>query len=100
MPAIKPLKLPPPDPRYAHYTLSDGSRIYPSHCVYHDTTRQCCWFVWRCTGKREVEEWDAKGKRRSISLVCDGEILMDRQGVRYFDTPQEALVALQEVLQG
>ncbi len=98
MPSTKALKLPPPDPRYFHYTLGDGSRIYPSGVQYHDITKECCWFAWHCTGKHESDEWDEAGKRRSVKLVCDGEVLMDRRGIRYFDSPQEALAALQEVL--
>jgi hypothetical protein len=95
MPATKTLKLPAPDPRYAFYQLADGSRIYPSGVQYDDRTRACKWFVWRCRGSHEVEEWDERGKRRSISLVKDGEILCDREGVMlYFASPQEALQTL------
>jgi hypothetical protein len=94
MPATKTLKLPAPDTHYGYYVLADGSRIYPSGVQYDDRTRACKWFIWQCQGSHEVEEWDERGKRRSISRVQDGTILCGREGVLYFDCPQDALQAL------
>jgi len=86
------MKLPVPNPRYGHYTLSDGSRIYPSGRCH---TTPGLWFAWRYQGveKRPVH---VRQSATAYCLVPVGSVLMDRLGIRYFRSPEEALYALQQ----
>lgn len=81
-----PAQILPAPSEAGHYELPCGSKIYRSGDAYRrkdgelqkmpDAGR---WFLWvRTAGKR------------------DGFVPMTKDSIRYFDTPQEALQALQE----
>lgn len=76
------MKLPKPEQDNGTYKLPDGSRIYQS------AVRPKSWFLFIFSHNTK----DRKGKPKS-----KGEILLSRQGIWYFDTPQQALTALQEI---
>ena len=75
-------RLPRPDPEHHHYTLDDGSRIYPAG------TRQGKWLAWLCEGT----ETRPDGKARAI-----GSFLNDLNGLRYFDTVNDAAKAIADL---
>ena len=75
--------LPRPHPQYGWYKLPDESRIYPSG-GYARQVQPGKWFVWFYMGE------ELQGGK-----VCSvGRILMTRTGIRYFDSPEEALQAV------
>ena len=77
------MKLPQPQPDGSGtYILSDGSRIYQS------SIHQKAWFLFIFSHNTKR----AKGKPRP-----KGEILMRHRGIWYFDSPQQALIAHQEI---
>lgn len=73
------MRLSAPDPRHGHYTLSDGSRVYPS------SIRPGYWIAWRY----ERHERGAAGVR----YAC-GSILMDASGICYYRSPEAAAKAI------
>lgn len=84
------VSLPRPDPCYGFYALADGSRIYPSgsaECPIHPGK----FFAWVRRGS--VKKPDGKYEPA-------GEILLTRDGIRYFDSPQDAAKAIRAALQG
>ena len=78
------IRLHNPHPVYGYYELADCSRVYPSGCISRPV-RPGEWFAWLCTGSEEGKD----GRR-----VAVGEVLMDRRGIRYFLTPEDAARAL------
>ena len=75
--------IPKPCLIYGHYTLADGSIIYPSGSKSREV-KPGKFFVWVHDG------WviDSQSRR-----VPDGHVLLDRSGIRYFDSPGEATAA-------
>ena len=78
------MRLQNPHPVYGHYELADCSRVYPSGCISRPV-RPGEWFAWLCTGFAANPE----GRK-----VPTGEVLMDKGGIRYFLTPEDAARAL------
>lgn len=84
-------ELPKPDER-GHYKLTDGSVVYRAgkdydrdgvHVKMPDAGK---YMLWRFTGYEVVN-----GQRHAR-----GEFVMTRDSIRYFDTPAEAVRALEE----
>ncbi len=75
------VRLHAPDKQFGFYLLSDGSRIYPSGSP-NRPIQPGKWFLWRCLSSY----LDDKGR-----IVKSGEILLTTAGIRYFDSPQEAV---------
>ena len=74
------MRLPRPNRQFGHYCCDDGSRIYQS--LRTDTAGQ--WYVWLCNGPPRGKEYDG------AFIMCDA-------GIRYFQSPQQALDCINEM---
>lgn len=71
---------------FGKYRLPCGSIIYPStRLVWNDhhgerrVVRTGEFFLWRCTAQKTADE------------PAQGEVVTDKTGIRYFDSPEQAL---------
>ena len=86
------ISLPAPDSDWGYYRLKDGSIIYPSgEKRVSGQSGDYAYFVWLRTG------WC---KDSSGANISDGNILMDRNGIRYFATAKLALAAVNQEKRG
>ena len=80
----KAVPLPRPCLIYGHYTLPDGSIIYPSGSKVR-AVRPDHFFAWRWDG------WTTDGQGRRAP---DGHVLFGQHGIQYFRSPEEAAAAV------
>lgn len=74
-----------PCPRYGHYQLPCGSRIYRSGGRSYKV-RPGEFFAWVATGEKIVDD----------KLVPTGEILLSTGGIRYFRSHKDAYNAIMD----